>query len=124
MTRAVFVAVALFTASVAQAQEWQNPSESQYVGIWSFDGSCASGDGMLLNADGSVGFDEWGTGTWAESKDGKRIVMILRGFEEMGAPANAVIFKEMRVDTHSADHLAGMFLDDGREISAKFCPKS
>jgi hypothetical protein len=120
---ALIVCFSTLTAASGYAQEWQIPSQSQYVGIWSFDGTCASGDGMTLNADGTAGFDEWGTGTWAEARDGKRIVLILRGFEEMGAPANAVILKELRVDSHSKDKLAGAFLDDGREISARLCPK-
>jgi hypothetical protein len=125
MTRA-FAIAALFgccATSAAYAQEWQDLSKSAYVGTWSFDGSCASGDGMSLNADGSAGFDEWGTGTWATSEDGKRIILILRGFEEMGAPANGVVLKELAVESQSTDHLAGKFLDDNREISARLCPK-
>jgi hypothetical protein len=125
MTRVaeLIACLSIFVATSSYAQDWQISSQSQYVGIWSFDGSCASGDGMSLNADGTAGFDEWGTGTWAETPDGKRIVLILRGFEEMGAPANSIILKELRVDSHSKEKLAGAFLDDGREISARLCPK-
>jgi hypothetical protein len=122
-TAALIATLSVLAIAPTQAQDWQISSQSQYVGIWSFDGSCASGDGMTLNADGTAGFDEWGNGTWAESADGKRIVLILRGFEEMGAPANSIMLKEMRVDSHSKDHLAGVFLDDSREVSARLCPK-
>ena len=34
------------------------------IGTWSFDKSCASGDGMTIAADGVASYDEWGLGTW------------------------------------------------------------
>lgn len=112
------------STSLAFAQDWKIPSESKFVGTWSFDGSCASGDGMSLEPDGIAGYDEWGTGTWAESADGKRIVILLRtdAYNE-GAPY-AVILKELRVDFHKAQRLEGVFLDENRKIEAVLCPQS
>src|SRR5690606_13280739 len=55
------------------------------VGTWSFDRTCASGDGMTLSADGVAGFDEWGQGTWATA-EGNRIVLSLER-REPGADA-------------------------------------
>src|SRR5262245_24007717 len=50
------------------------------VGTWSFDASCASGDGMTLNADDTASLDEWGQGTWATAA-GNRVVLNLERHE-------------------------------------------
>lgn len=50
------------------------------VGLWSFDRSCASGDGMRLNADDTASYDEWGQGVWSLEGD-TRIVLDLEVHE-------------------------------------------
>lgn len=121
---AISVLALACSTSLAVAQDWKIPSESKFIGTWSFDGSCASGDGMMLGKDGVAGYDEWGTGTWAESADGKRIVILLRSDAYSESDPYAVILKELRVDFHKMQRLEGVFLDDGRKIEAVLCPQS
>lgn len=52
------------------------------LGTWSFDGSCASGDGMGLQADGSAFYDEWGTGRWSINRENQVVLDLVR--REMG----------------------------------------
>jgi hypothetical protein len=52
------------------------------IGTWSFDGSCASGDGMGLRADNTAFYDEWGTGTWSINRQNQIVLDLLR--REMG----------------------------------------
>ncbi len=52
------------------------------IGTWSFDGSCASGDGMGLSADGSAFYDEWGSGTWRLNRQDQIVIDLVR--REMG----------------------------------------
>jgi hypothetical protein len=48
------------------------------IGTWSFDGSCASGDGMGLRADNSAFYDEWGTGTWSINRQNQVVLALMR----------------------------------------------
>lgn len=48
------------------------------IGTWSFDGSCASGDGMGLNADNTAFYDEWGTGTWSINRQNQIVLALTR----------------------------------------------
>jgi len=52
------------------------------IGTWSFDGSCASGDGMGISADGSAFYDEWGTGSWRINPQNQLVLDLMR--REMG----------------------------------------
>ena len=52
------------------------------IGTWSFDGSCASGDGMGLRADNTAFYDEWGTGTWSINRQNQIVLDLMR--REMG----------------------------------------
>jgi hypothetical protein len=52
------------------------------IGTWSFDGSCASGDGMGLRADNTAFYDEWGTGTWSINRQNQIVLDLVR--REMG----------------------------------------
>jgi hypothetical protein len=52
------------------------------IGTWSFDGSCASGDGMGLRADNTAFYDEWGTGTWSINRQNQLVLDLMR--REMG----------------------------------------
>lgn len=96
------------------------------VGTWSFDRSCASGDGMTLNADGVAGYDEWGHGTWATA-DGNRVVLSLER-REMGVdePTGEHLTLYLDVAAPVTDDLVGQLArDDGSEqraINALRCP--
>ncbi|HYD73505.1 MAG TPA: hypothetical protein VEF55_10230 [Candidatus Binatia bacterium] len=52
------------------------------IGTWSFDGSCASGDGMGLRPDNTAFYDEWGTGTWSINRQNQIVLDLVR--REMG----------------------------------------
>jgi hypothetical protein len=52
------------------------------IGTWSFDGSCASGDGMGLRPDNTAFYDEWGTGTWSINRQNQIVLDLMR--REMG----------------------------------------
>lgn len=56
--------------------------EQTILGTWSFDGSCASGDGMGLNPDGTAFYDEWGHGTWRLNRQDQIVLTLQR--REMG----------------------------------------
>ena len=98
------------------------------IGTWSFDRTCASGDGMQLDADGRAGFDEWGLGMWAVDVD-QRIVLVLRE-SEPGKDADPLGERRVLVFTPTAtvgDDLKGRFApsrpgEAAREINAKRCP--
>jgi len=96
------------------------------VGTWSFDRTCASGDGMTLNADGVAGYDEWGHGTWATA-DGNRVVLSLER-REMGVdePTGEHLTLYLDVTAPVTDDLSGQLArDDGSEqraINARRCP--
>lgn len=48
------------------------------IGTWSFDGSCASGDGMGVDSDGSAFYDEWGTGNWRINAQNQLVLDLVR----------------------------------------------
>jgi hypothetical protein len=52
------------------------------IGTWSFDGSCASGDGMGIDEDSSAFYDEWGTGNWRINQQNQLVLDLVR--REMG----------------------------------------
>lgn len=62
----------------AQAPAVPRLDHETIIGTWSFDGSCASGDGMGLNADNSAFFDEWGTGTWSINRQNQIVLSLVR----------------------------------------------
>ncbi|MGD9965723.1 MAG: hypothetical protein AB7T59_04330 [Hyphomonadaceae bacterium] len=95
------------------------------VGTWSFDRTCASGDGMTLNADDTASFDEWGQGAWATA-DGNRVVLNLDRQEPgVGATGQQVTYY-LDVAGPVTDDLVGQLArDDGAEqraINARRCP--
>lgn len=110
-------------APAASEQLGKDPAGSFYTGVWSFDGTCASGDGMALAADGNARFDEWGEGLWAESADGGRLFLILKVMEPgLENPKPRIVFKEFRATFKRMHRLEGEFLDDKRTIEAVKCP--
>jgi hypothetical protein len=68
------------SAPAADAQEPAAPrlDHQTIIGTWSFDGSCASGDGMGLQADNSAFYDEWGTGTWSINRQNQIVLALVR----------------------------------------------
>ena len=95
------------------------------IGTWSFDRTCASGDGMTLNADGTAGFDEWGSGTWATA-DTNRVVLTLARSEPGVGPTGETVVYNIEVAAPVTDDLIGnMARPDGSEprgLNARRCP--
>jgi hypothetical protein len=100
-----------------------DPTRSGLIGTWSFDGTCASGDGMTLEKDGDAGYDEWGSGLWALTDGGKRLVLILR-VTEMGRdePEPEIKIMEAAIAVVSKTRLHLTFIDDNRKVTATRCP--
>lgn len=94
------------------------------VGTWSFDRSCASGDGMILRADGAASYDEWGQGTWATA-EGNRVVLSLERHEPGVGPTGEQVTYYLDVAAPVTDDLSGVLArDDGTEqrgVSALRC---
>lgn len=97
------------------------------VGTWSFDRSCASGDGMRLGADGAAGYDEWGTGTWALAEN-NRVVLTLQRYEPGVGPAGETVIYNIDVADPVTDDLIGnLARPDGSEprgVNARRCPET
>jgi hypothetical protein len=103
------------------------PLESEaLVGVWSFDRSCASGDGMRLNADGTMTFDEWGEGTW-ETADNNRVVFTLARIEPGMGPSGETLNYTLDVAGVVTDDLSGALVrgdaEEVRAIYARRCPE-
>lgn len=96
------------------------------VGVWSFDRSCASGDGMILHADGRASYDEWGEGTWATADD-NRVVLTLSRIEPGVGPTGETLVYNIAVAAPVADDLIGQLArPDGSErrgLNALRCPE-
>ena len=91
------------------------------VGTWSFDGTCASGDGMILKADGKAAYDEWGEGLWALADKGARIVVIAEDISEEADRRKVAELNEFRVVARSGNKMALTRLSDGAKINAVKC---
>ena len=114
-------------APVAQKAEPPPPprlDEQTILGTWSFDGSCASGDGMGLRPDNTAFYDEWGTGTWSINRRNQIVLDLVRremGVEEApGEPVTLTI--DVRASSDEALELvingAG---EEPREATALRC---
>ena len=94
------------------------------IGTWSFDGSCASGDGMGLRADNTAFFDEWGSGTWSINRQNQIVLDLMRrepGVED--APGEPVTLT-VDVNASSEEALEVVISGEGvapREITALRC---
>ena len=97
------------------------------VGAWSFDHTCASGDGMRLGADGTAGFDEWGQGTWAIAQPDNRVSLDLAvsepGMGPTGARATVRITVTMPVTDDLIGELTSSEAAEPRPINALRCPE-
>ncbi len=94
---------------------------SYFAGTWSFDGTCASGDGMVLQADGKASYDEWGTGLWAIADNGGRLVLIMEDISEEADRRKEAEMIEFRDVSRSGPVLWMTRTSDGAKIKAKRC---
>lgn len=94
---------------------------SSLAGAWSFDGSCASGDGMVLKADGKASYDEWGDGLWALADSGKRLVLIVEDISEEAHRHKAATLVEFKITRGLGGTLVLTRLSDNAKINAMKC---
>ena len=125
MRRLAIAFVALMLAGGAQANmlppERTTP-HSFFAATWSFDGTCASGDGMTLKADGKASYDEWGSGLWAAAEDGRRLVLLVEDITEEADRKRQAQLIEFR-DILRTGHLLTMTrATDGAKVKARRCP--
>lgn len=97
------------------------------VGVWSFDRSCASGDGMLLGPDGGASFDEWGDGVWR--LDGRDLHIALTYIDPGIGPTGETAEYILSIARLAGDELNGELkkvdsADDVRVIDALRCPET
>lgn len=104
-------------------------SPASVVGVWSFDRSCASGDGMRLAANGEAGFDEWGVGAWSLDAE-NNVVLDLRRQElgvEMSPDEGEPVRVVVEVRPPVGDDLRAEIRVEGeavRTVNARRCPES
>ena len=91
------------------------------VGTWSFDGSCASGDGMRLMRDGKAAYDEWGHGLWAFDEGGKRLVIIAEDISEEADRRQEAEMIEFRITARQGNAMTLKRLGDGATLNAVRC---
>lgn len=126
MRYAIVIGASVVLASVAGADSLPPTATSPrafFVGTWSFDGTCASGDGMVLKRDGKASYDEWGTGFWAVADIGQRLVLLVEDIsEEADRRTNAELI-EFRVvqRTNNGNGIVLTRLPDGTTINARRC---
>lgn len=132
--RALVLSLAVLAAACGQpAPEKQSGAEAPVpglaraalVGTWSFDGSCASGDGMGLDADGNAFFDEWGQGTWRIDAQNRVVLDLQR--QEMGVdePNGEPVTMTINVAAPVGDTLQAQINTPGespRNVTARRCP--
>lgn len=97
------------------------------VGVWSFDRTCASGDGMTLQADGSASFDEWGEGGWATADDNRVVLTLERHEPGVGPTGESVIYHIDVAAPVTDDLIANLARPDGSEprgLNARRCPEN
>lgn len=121
--RGVWIIVTLFAASnSAQADlRMPNPALLSLPGTWSFDGSCASGDGMRLAPAGKASYDEWGEGLWALADKGKRLVIIVEDIREDADRRKVAELIEFRVIAGMGNKMSLTRLSDGAKMNAVKC---
>jgi hypothetical protein len=95
---------------------------SYFAGTWSFDGTCMSGDGMVLAADGKAGYDEWGSGLWATADSGTRLVLIVEDISEEADRRKEAQMIEFKDVSRIGPTLRLTRVPDGVAIKAKRCP--
>ena len=121
--RNVWIVVGLFAASNSAEADLRltNPAPLMLAGTWSFDGSCASGDGMRLTSNGKASYDEWGAGLWALADKGRRIVLIVEDIREDADRRKVAELIEFRITAGVGSKMSLMRLVDGAKINAVKC---
>ncbi|MFZ2031283.1 MAG: hypothetical protein WAU68_13300 [Vitreimonas sp.] len=106
------------TATAAPAASAPAVEQDTLVGTWSFDRSCASGDGMTLRADGTASYDEWGEGHWVIDVPA-RVILTLAKSEPGVGPTGQHVMVTLDVTPPVTDDLhAARSFDDGTPASA------
>jgi hypothetical protein len=114
----------LTVAGVAQANTLPPTATSvrpSLVGTWSFDGSCASGDGMRLQRDGKASYDEWGQGLWALSTYDNHIVIIAEDITEEADRRQEAEFIALRIVARQGNAMTLVRVSDGARLNAVRC---
>jgi hypothetical protein len=117
--------LAVSFAAIAQANMLppeRTTGRAYFAGTWSFDGTCMSGDGMVLAADGKASYDEWGTGLWATADSGTRLVLIVEDVSEEADRRKQAEMIEFRDVSRTGPVLRLTRTSDGAAIKAKRCP--
>ena len=116
LTPLAAAAAALALATPAAAQ---TPTREYFIGIWSFDGSCASGYGMGLRPDGEVWYDEWGSGLWILENGAIR--MILQESEMGVDEVLGVVALTIEIESADKDSFTGRYVEDDVPLEAIRC---
>jgi hypothetical protein len=96
------------------------------VGTWSFDRSCASGDGMTLKADGTASYDEWGEGHWVIDIPSRVILTLAKSEPGVGPTGQHVMVTIDVTPPVTGDLNGARSFDDGtpsNTINARRCPE-
>ncbi|MCE9523702.1 MAG: hypothetical protein K8S25_14885 [Alphaproteobacteria bacterium] len=117
------VAVSMTAASGAAVAAPVVVTSPWLAGTWSFDGSCASGDGMTLEANGKAGFDEWGLGLWALADKGTRLVLIVEDVTEEADRKKVAQLIEYRVSEGAGVKMTLVRLSDNATLHAVKCAR-
>lgn len=102
-------------------------SPQALAGVWSFDRSCASGDGMTLRADGAAAYDEWGEGRWAMEAPSRLVLTLAKSEPGVGPTGEHVTVTIDVAPPVSADLNGARSFDDGTPadtINARRCPET
>lgn len=117
-----FAAIIAFLAPCVFARADTVPrAPVSIAGTWSFDGSCASGDGMRLAPEGKASYDEWGQGLWALADKGGRIVLIVEDITEEADRRTTAELVELRITAATGNKMSLVRLSDGAKIEAVKC---
>lgn len=114
----------LTVAGIAQATPLPPTATSvrpSLVGTWSFDGSCASGDGMRLQREGKASYDEWGQGLWALADRDTRIVIIAEDISEEADRRTEAELIDLRITARASNAMSLTRASDGAKIDAVRC---
>ena len=122
MRSAAAVVGLILAIGSAHAEAGAPVAAASLVGTWSFDGTCASGDGMRLMGDGKASYDEWGEGLWALADKGTRIVIIAEDITEEASRRKVAELIEFRIASRAGNKVALVRLSDSVKIDALKCP--
>jgi len=117
-------AVMGFLAAAAQANTLPPTATSVrpwLVGTWSFDGSCASGDGMRLQRDGKASYDEWGQGLWALADHDTRILIIAEDISEEADRRTEAELIDLHITARAGNAMSLTRASDGATLNAVRC---